>query len=123
MSVFLTELDCCLLDDDKTWRLEKSLYYSSDLLNRVIGVPKGFLTDFASVPRVPFIYEAYGDRCHRESLVHDWLYRADSLPKVSRRVADAIFFEAMKSRKKSRFVCWGMWLGVRVGGWSAYHKR
>jgi len=41
-------------------------------------LPVGFQSDGASVPRVPFIYDAWGDKCHREAFTHDFGYRKDS---------------------------------------------
>lgn len=132
MSQFLTDLNCKLLDDDKTWILQEPLVYESDLLG-TITIPAGFVTDFASVPRVPLIYSFYGDRAHRESVVHDLLYRVDAAQCISfwenleRHVsfdqANKVFLEAMAARKKSRFVRYGMYWGVCLGGRSSYHKR
>jgi len=116
MSKFLTELEVRQIDDAK-WLLVVPLKYQSAIYGGIITVPDGFVTDFASVPRVPFVFWLYGDRAHRESVVHDFLYQTNS---VSRKMADDICLEAMKARNKGFFVRWGMWLGVRVGGRSAY---
>lgn len=34
-----------------------------------------------------------------------------------------LFLEAMKERGKGGFVRYAMLLGVRSGGWTAYHKK
>ncbi len=122
MSKFLTELETNLINDDTVWVLDKPLVYQSDLLNTVITVPEGFQTDFASVPRVPIAYGMFAGRAHREAVVHDYLYRTDSDPLVSRKQADDVFYESMKMRGKSFFVRWCMWAGVRLGGWTAHYK-
>jgi len=122
MSEFLTDLDARLKEDDETWIIDSSLVYESDILGR-IEVPAGFETDFASVPRVPIFYALFGDRAHRESVIHDYLYRIDAFPEASRSQADDVFFEAMIERGKGFFVCYSMYWGVRLGGWTAYHKR
>lgn len=82
-------------------------------------MPAGFVTDFASVPRVPVVYTAFGDRAHRESVVHDYLYQTHL---VKKGVADRIFLEAMKTRKKSLWVRLGMYWGVVLGGFSSYRS-
>jgi hypothetical protein len=122
MSEFKTELDAKLKDDDTVWVLDSLLVYQSDLVGTVI-VPVGFETDFASVPRVPIAYTMFGDRAHREAVIHDYLYRIDATPPVERDVADDVFLEAMECRGKGWFVRYAMYWGVRLGGGSSYHKK
>ena len=122
MAKFLTELDARLKDDDSIWVLDTPLIYESDVVGR-IEVPARFETDFASVPRVPFIYEAFGDKAHREAVLHDYLYRIDSVPQATYSQANEVFYEAMELRGKNWFVRHGMWLGVVLGGWTAFHKK
>jgi len=123
MAKFLTELDARLLDDDKIWELDSSLVYESDLLKCTITVPKGFQTDFASVPRIPLFYTLFGDRAHRESVLHDYLYRTDSIPVVTYNKANGVFYEAMELRGKGVFVRYAMWWGVCLGGRGSYHRK
>ena len=122
MAEFLTDLDARLKDDDKIWVIDFPLIYIPDILGKII-VPLGFETDFSSVPRIPIVYMLFGDRAHRESVVHDFLYRKDALPAATREQADDVFLEAMKCRGKGFFVRYAMYWGVRSGGWTAYHKR
>jgi len=122
MAEFCTELECKLINNDTVWCLNSPLVYISDIVGKV-EVPTGFETDFASVPRVPIAYSLFGDRAHREAVIHDYLYRTDSVPQVSRSKADNVFFEAMKVRGKSFFVRYSMYWGVVLGGWTAYHKK
>ena len=123
MAKFLTELDAKLIDDDGIWELDAPLVYESDLLYCTVTVPKGFQTDFASVPRIPVVYMFFGDKAHRESVLHDYLYRIDSSPTVSYNKANGVFYEAMKLRGKSIFVRYPMWWGVCGFGFSSYHKK
>lgn len=123
MAKFLTELAARLIDDDSIWVIDAPLVYESDILKCTVTVPKGFQTDFASVPRVPIAYWFYGGKSHREAVIHDYLYRIDSAPVVECGVANDVFFEAMKCRGKSVFVRYPMWWGVCFGGWSLFHKR
>lgn len=123
MSEFLTELDAPLKENsDTVYVLESPLIYGSDLVG-VIKVPACFETDLASVPRLPFVFWALGDRAHREAVIHDYLYRIDSVPGVDRSIADKVFLEAMECRGKSAFIKWPMYLGVKFGGFASYHKR
>ena len=123
MSKFLSELvirEC--QSDDNLWQLDDDLNYQSDLVG-IVHIPAGFYTDLASVPRVPFIYESWGNRCHRASVIHDFLYRIDSVPQATYRQANAVFREAMESTGAGWDIRWPMWLGVFLGGWTSYHKR
>jgi len=121
MSKFITELNVKCVSDN-LWLLCDTLVFKSTLIGTV-KVPSGFLTDFASVPRVPIAYIFFGDRAHREAVIHDYLYRTDSKPSVTKHTADKVFLEAMKDRGKSWFVRSSMYLGVCLGGGFSYHKR
>jgi len=124
MAEFLTDLDIHEIDDDCLWVLDSPLIYRSDIPQvGVVLVPVGFYTDFASVPRVPLAYMFFGGKSHRESVIHDYLYRCDSVPVVERSVADSVFKEAMDCRGKGFFTRYAMFAGVRLGGWTAYHQK
>ena len=133
---FTTDLDVKLrAGSDRIWVVCSPLKYWSGLLNRLIVVPPWFEaegsqaqdlffeTDFASVPRVPLVYDAWGDRAHREAVLHDYLYRKDSVPVVSYSMANSLFLEAMKSTGKPWYIRYPMYYGVVAGGWTAYHKK
>jgi hypothetical protein len=123
MSRFLTELDAGLkAGSDSVWLLDKPLIYESGIAG-LIEVPAGFETDFASVPRIPVFYMAFGDRAHREAVLHDYLYRKDSVPCVSFMEANRVFLEAMKLRGKPVYISYPMFWGVVIGGYFSYHKR
>jgi len=118
MSEFVTELEVTLISDDTnsgrgTWQLDKPLVYQSDLVAALIVVPKGFQTDFASVPRVPIAYWLFGDTSHEASVVHDFLYNTHLYPRAT---ADAILKEASAVTGIPAWRRWGMYLGVRIGG-------
>lgn len=137
-SRFLTDLDARLKAcSDSIWIIDSPLKYYSELLGCLIVVPPWFETkepneagetaffetDFASVPRVPIFYEIWGNRAHREAVLHDYLYRIDSTPVVTYSQANRVFLEAMKATGKPIHVRWPMYLGVVLGGWTAFHKR
>lgn len=122
MAEFITELDAKLKNDDTIWVILSPLIYVSDILGK-ITVPLGFETDFASVPKVPFIFELFGNRAHREAVIHDYLYRINSVPISTYSQANNVFFEAMKVRGKGWFVRYGMYWGVVLGGWITFHQR
>jgi|GEM_PF-875895 len=89
---------------------------------RRIVVPTGFQTDLASVPRLPFVYLLWGDRAHREAVLHDYLFRKDSVPVATFMEANGLFLEAMTSRGVRWAIRWPMYAAVCAGGRGSYHK-
>jgi len=123
MSKFITELDISNCPSDEgLWELKSPLVYESDIMGCTVTVPAGFFTDLASVPRVPFVFEAWGNRAHTEAVIHDYLYRIDSVPVAGFMQANRVFREAMKSRGKPWYIRHFMFSGVCVG-WGSYHRK
>jgi hypothetical protein len=123
VSKFITPLDARKLGRDAssdqrgTWKLLAPLVYESDRLKRMVTVPGGFLTDFASVPRVPIAHLLTANCGHEAAVIHDWFYTTHE---VSRRDADAVFEEALLVGGEPRWRAWLMWAGVRIGGGGPY---
>lgn len=116
MSAFLTSLRVEQISDEE-WLLLRALVYQSDRLDRTLIVPRGFVTDFASVPRLPFVFWLAGGKATKAAVVHDYLYRKSG---VTRADADAVFAEAMKVTGQAAWRRGLMWMGLRLGGWTAY---
>jgi len=124
MSEFLTKLDVEQVEDTGeqgrgTWRLTAPLVYQSDVAGKTITVPAGFVTDFASVPRIPMIFDWLGDRGNLAATVHDFLYTAPHVLN-SRGLADAVLHEALLVQGVGNDEAEAIYLGVRVGGASHY---
>lgn len=118
MTGFLSPLRVELLDEAAgTWRLTQALHYQSQSAGRRIVVPAGFVTDFASVPRLPVIYLATADTAHAPAVVHDWLY---SSGEVRRSTADKVFLEAMESVGVAWLRRQAMYAAVRLMGGRHY---
>ena len=114
---FLTPLQVAKLPDGQ-WRLLAPLRYRSAVLGAQIEVPAGFVTDLASVPRLPLAYLLAGDTAHEAAVVHDYLYQV----RISTRLqADAVLDEAMAVTGEPAWRRWLMWSAVRLaGGWAWY---
>ena len=102
MSEFLTKLRVELVDpyaNDGTglWAPTEDFRYYSTKLKREIVIPKGFIHDFASVPRLPIMYSLAGNRYHIPALIHDYLCR---MRLCRRETADKVFLEAMMLQNK-----------------------
>lgn len=120
MSKFLTTLQVEEVDEFAgTWRLVATLFYKSDLLGRVLTVPAGFVTDFASVPRILGVYDLEGGKCNKAAVVHDWLYSTQG---VTREQADQVLREAILASGYSAFTGGVFYAAVSAFGASHWTK-
>lgn len=108
---------------ERDWILLRSLTYKVGDLNsnHTITVPKGFVTDLASVPRFLWWFIPPFGTHASASVLHDYLYRSGNY--TDRKEADAIFHEAMIVSDTPRVRARLMWLAVRVFGWFAWRSR
>lgn len=120
-STFTGELSVTYSADGKQARLEQELVYHFHREDSplAVHVEKGFVTDFASVPK--FLHWLIGpvEKHGRAAVLHDYLYRKKL---CSRVVADAVFLEAMGVLGVGRLKRWTMFVAVRLCGWMFYRK-
>lgn len=142
MGKFLTDLDVKRLHDKdgrKQWQLLSPLIYESSNVGLII-VPTGFITDFSSVPRLPFVYWIFGGRGDKEGVLHDFLYSkphntgnglivdrslSDKVLRGARYGCDRIdlsryedvTFGSLLKNTWAYFGAWCFWAAVRLGGW------
>lgn len=81
----------------------------------------GFVTDFASVPRVFWRALPPWGRYSEAALVHDFLYSHPG--DFTRSDIDKFFYKRMKSLGVNWFQRWALYLGVKLFGWWSYNKR
>lgn len=121
------------------------IYESNTLEGELIFVPKGFRTDYASVPRLPIIYTLLGNLGNSAACIHDYLYTdphttsAKSCSPVDRITADKILRGAiidgmvkdgssettiLQSIKNIIYIgiAYCFYIGVRIGGASHWGK-
>lgn len=105
--------------DDETWVLLEPLVYQGK--RESFTVPAGFVTDFASVPRVAtWLVPRFG-RYTLAAVLHDWLLEvAIGQGLVSSRDADGLFRRVMRELGVPPVRRWLMWTGVR---WAAPLNR
>ncbi len=119
-AAFLTPLRVELVDQMAAggrgrWQLLEPLVYLSKYIGLTITVPAGYITDFASVPRAPILFLAWGDTGHKASVIHDYLY--STKPAIMNRLnADRVFREALLVSGVSEDDAEAMYFGVRFGG-------
>ena len=93
------------------WRLLRPFIYKSEVLKQTIFVPAGYVTDFASVPRLPLAFLLTGDHAHASAVIHDYLVEYQAVP---RPVADRVFLEAMEVEGVSWWRRKLMYAAVRI---------
>jgi hypothetical protein len=116
------EKGCSLFNKDgrQLWLVMSDFVYQSDVAGVTITVPERFVTDFASVPRIPFVYDKLGDIAQRPAVIHDYLYSKGELP---RDMADKVLLEAMELTEISWVKRKLIYLGVRLGGAGHYMRN
>ena len=108
----------------KKWELVQSLHFVIDS-DTIIDVPKGFVTDLASIPRLLTpLFPIHGLQT-RAAVVHDWLYAnqgdVDSGP-YTRKQCDEIFLIGMEQLGVGWLKRTMMYNAVRAGGWLAWRS-
>ena len=107
--------------DGHLWRLHDDFgYVAKD--GTAYYVPKGFLTDFASVPPVLDHILFRTGEYDRAAVIHDRLYQTHNTLGITRKRADDILLEAMDlcavNWVQKQVIYWG----VRIGGWAAWNS-
>lgn len=101
------------------YRVNEPLVYRSEVASQIIKVPSGFVTDLASIPRLPFVYLLLNGLADEAGVVHDYLYSVGTLP---RDVADKVLYEACILTGVSPWKASAIYAGVRIGGKSHYMR-
>ena len=98
-----------------------------------VKIPRGFLTDKCSLPRIPFAYLLFGGKGEKAGVLHDALYSPfkgisvvdmddrEQVP-VTREWADAVLYAALKACNVG-WQAWWMYKGVRMFGWQFYKRE
>jgi hypothetical protein len=104
--------------DNKFWIVLEDMRYVIGSTQDQIIVPKGFVTDFASIPRELWSLglSPHG-RYSRAAIVHDYLYWSQG---CSREQADRLLLLAMKESSVGTFDQVLVYQGVNVGGKSSW---
>ena len=105
-----------------TWELQEEFVYyvGSTLSGEVVFVPRGFKTDFASIPKIFWsIIGGPTGKYTNAAVVHDYLYVKGT---YTRKRTDQIFLEAMKGLKVSWWKRKAMYFAVRVGAWGPWNR-
>ncbi len=107
--------------DNRDWVLFRDLDYRLGQTDVTITVPKGFVTDFASIPQ-PFWATGLSPngKYSKAAIVHDYLYWTQG---CTRRQADNILMIAMKESDVDVTTRAAIYEGVRLGGDGAWQAN
>lgn len=118
---------------DRDWKLIYPLVYEGQ--RDTFTIPTGYVTDFASVPRMLQWFAPSTGKYTLAAVLHDYLCDslnargylhapnrpAGELPKyVTSRDVDGLFRRVMREQKVPAVLRWFMWAGVR---WGAIFNR
>lgn len=120
----------------RVWDIEKQVYSNQWITiadftvilpdGRTITVPKGFMYDKASVPRIVWWWLPRDDRhILIAALVHDYLYDTQKIEGewIYRKEADQIFYDLLIQSGMRWSKAKAAYTAVRVGGWRWYNNR
>lgn len=128
MSSFTTELVVQSIDDRK-WRVNERFNYNIDTADssNAVEVPVGFITDFASIPRILWVLLPPWGKYGKAAVIHDYMYTehkhsvfsaegVESFVQIERKQADDIFLQAMEVLGVNVITRYAMYAAVRVFG-------
>ena len=108
--------------DGKYWVLKEPLEYEQPKTKQKFVVPKGFVTDFASIPRPFWVAFPPCGRYAPAAVVHDYLYWFQPAT-CDRLCADTLLLVAMEESGVDAFSRNAIFAGVRVGGQSSWDQN
>jgi hypothetical protein len=118
MSSFTKPLICIVLDNMKYSIYEEFEYHVGALgSEHRICVPVGFVTDFASIPRILWSILPPNGRYTKAAVIHDWMYQNAY---NSKEYADLIFYEAMLVLGVNKRIAYIMYNAVKIFGKGKY---
>ncbi|MDD5353264.1 MAG: DUF1353 domain-containing protein [Candidatus Omnitrophica bacterium] len=129
MSSFTSELIVKPCVNGKDWILKRPFTYhvKSKFSRTYISVPKGFITDFASIPSIFFFLPKWA-KFNKCPVLHDYLYQQGTIQDkdITRKQADDIFYEAMlvefRDKRFGKLIANLEYYTVRLVAGFAWHK-
>jgi hypothetical protein len=83
--------------------------------------PQGYVTDFASIPKLAQGFISPFGKHAEAAVIHDWLYTlGEAGDRTGRRRADKTFIIALRMLEVGWLTRWVMYLSVRLGGGKGY---
>jgi len=110
------------------WEVERGFkyYVGEENSDEYVRVPRGFPTDFASVPRAFWVVLPPDGQYSQAAVLHDYLYSCHGvLPKktYTRKRCDELFLEAMAVLEVPTWKRLIMYRAVRMFAWLGWKKH
>jgi hypothetical protein len=119
--------------DGRAWQVVEGFTYRIGTPDgeEFVAIPPGFVTDFASVPRLlKWLWPSPGGLWDKPAVVHDFIYRFGYVERndgtiryVTRLEGDGIFNEGMTVTGTRVMARRCLYRGVRIGGWVAWNRH
>jgi hypothetical protein len=119
---FKTPLVASMTADGKYWVLTEELVYEQPRTKQKFRVPRGFVTDLASIPRPFWIAFPPCGKYTPAAVVHDYLYWYQP-DWCDRECADTLLLVAMEEANVGVLTRKAIYRGVRTGGQSSWEKN
>jgi hypothetical protein len=103
--------------NDQTWMLRADMHYTVGRSGVTLTVPKGFVTDFASIPRPFWLLLPPTGTYSRAAVIHDWLYWVQL---CTREQSDKLLLIAMEESDVSPATRATVYTAVRDFGGAAW---
>lgn len=104
--------------DNRFWITSEDMHYIIGSTDQRIVVPKGFVTDFASIPQPLWAFGLTPQGTYsRAALIHDFLYWSQG---CTRKQADRLLVIAMKESNVGKVDEFVIYQGVDKGGASSW---
>ncbi len=122
MSRFTDSLIVSPLSDGRTWIILRPFGYDvgKEGSGDTVEVKIGFMTDFASIPRLFWIILPRWGKYGNAAVVHDWLYWQQTR---SRKESDRIMFEGMGVLRVPIWQKYPIYIAVRSFGCLAWKRN
>lgn len=101
--------------DTRKYELVQPFSYTSHNIN--VYIPAGFITDFASVPRLFWALMPPNGRYTKAAIIHDYMYHNGM---ATKKDADLVFKSAMKQLGVPKWKAEIMYFAVRIFGRGNY---
>lgn len=102
------------------YQVEEDIMYS--ILGGELIVPKGFITDLASIPQsLQGVISKHG-LYDAGAILHDYLYSSQSIYPINREDSDKVFHKVMIECGADKKTAMLFYSAVRIGGESHYQR-
>ncbi len=105
-----------LSSNPSEWIVLDAYVFWSHRIQRGVVVPRWFVTDLASIPKIFRPLISVNERHRYASLPHDVLYSLAGQVGIDKKTSDLIFLDFLNVCKVPYWKKWSMYLAVKFGG-------